>query len=352
MKTQLQVDYSALCDALADKLPEIFDRFGVKGKWCSNGDFQSTCYLHGGDNPTAFHYKAKTRRWSCFTHACQRQFKSSLLGLLRGLLAAQSGSPSFPFPKAVQFAQGLVGDVSLGRLRPDLGTEDSGEEEVSWLHVPRETVRASLHRPCEYLINRGFSAELQDEFDVGVCLTKGRRMFQRAVFPIYDDGRAHMIGCTGRSIHEQCEHCGCYHNPIFPCPEPQFKGLYAKWRNNKGLPKDKVLYNFERAAPFIREAREAILLEGPLDVLRAWEAGYYNVVGMMGVALCDGQVNRLFDVGCGRILVGTDNDDAGHQARQQIFVAARRFFKVRFIDLSYNKDVGAMSTEDVRNMLG
>ncbi len=61
------------------------------------------------------------------------------------------------------------------------------------------------------------------------------------------------------------------------------------------------------------------MVEGFFDALRVWEAGFENVVALMGSELCPAQTHLLTTVlgTAGRVTLMFDNDAAGHGCQEQ-----------------------------------
>ncbi|WP_188453633.1 DNA primase [Virgibacillus oceani] len=115
----------------------------------------------------------------------------------------------------------------------------------------------------------------------------------RVIFPI----RNHLgktIAFGGRTITEQ---------------EPK----YLNSSESKLFQKNKILYNFDLAKKHIRKSSEAVLFEGYMDVISAYQAGVKNVIATLGTALTENQaklLRRYVDT----IVLCYDSDKAGIEA--------------------------------------
>ncbi|MBK9049563.1 MAG: toprim domain-containing protein [Chloroflexi bacterium] len=63
----------------------------------------------------------------------------------------------------------------------------------------------------------------------------------------------------------------------------------------------------------IREARQAVIVEGYMDMMQAWQNGYTNVIAQMGTALTPEQLNLLKRF-TKRFILALDSDAAGDKA--------------------------------------
>lgn len=57
--------------------------------------------------------------------------------------------------------------------------------------------------------------------------------------------------------------------------------------------KSSLIYGLDMAKRPIREARQAVIVEGYMDVIQAWQAGFHNVIAQMGTALTGQQLTIL-----------------------------------------------------------
>jgi len=77
--------------------------------------------------------------------------------------------------------------------------------------------------------------------------------------------------------------------------------------------KSKLLYNFDLAKRHIRKESEAILFEGYMDVISAYQSGVKNVVATMGTALTEPQA-KLLKRYVSNVILCYDGDAAGQEA--------------------------------------
>jgi DNA primase len=122
-------------------------------------------------------------------------------------------------------------------------------------------------------------------------------------------------------------------------------GFGARTLEKDGIPKylnspqtevfDKghLLFGLDLARRYIREAREAVIVEGYMDVMQGWQAGYRNMVAQMGTALTGDQL-RLLKRSTKRFILALDADAAGQNATMRSLQVARdtldRDYETRF----------------------
>ncbi len=97
--------------------------------------------------------------------------------------------------------------------------------------------------------------------------------------------------------------------------------------------KSGVLYGFHRAKDAIRKEGSAILMEGYMDCLQAYQAGVGQAVACCGTSLTSGHA-RLLKRYTDKIVVNFDPDDAGMRAaRRSIDLLLEEGFDVRVLTL-------------------
>ncbi|WP_010531017.1 DNA primase [Lentibacillus jeotgali] len=115
----------------------------------------------------------------------------------------------------------------------------------------------------------------------------------RVMFPI----RNHLgktIAFGGRTISDQ---------------EPK----YLNSPESELFQKGKILYNFDLAKKHIRNQSEAVLFEGYMDVISAYQAGVKNAVATLGTSLTSSQA-RLLRRYVDTVIICYDADKAGTEA--------------------------------------
>ena len=97
--------------------------------------------------------------------------------------------------------------------------------------------------------------------------------------------------------------------------------------------KSAMLYALHMAAPWIREARKAVIVEGYMDVIAAHQHGFRNVVASMGTALTERQVERLKSMATDFVLA-LDPDTAGQEATLRSLDASWGVFQRRRVGVA------------------
>ena len=199
-------------------------------------------------------------------------------------------------------ARFYLNNLYSGDERADAHLEYIAKRGLSPSTVKKFGLGASLdfNSLPEYLAGKGYFRE--DLIDSGVLAVseKNNRMYDslggRLIFPIinaFDE----VIGFGGRVME---------------------KTKFAKYKNTKEtllFDKSKTLYNVNLLKKLKREQpiQEVIIVEGYMDTISLYQAGFKNVVASMGTSLTKEQA-RLIKRYTDNVLISYDGDFAGQKA--------------------------------------
>jgi DNA primase len=190
-------------------------------------------------------------------------------------------------------------------------------------HILLQTEYGALAR--NYLLNRRMQIATIEEFDLGfspdrwdyvthflekrqyplptmvqgglLSTNEGGKVFDkfrgRVMFPIHDT-QGRVVAFGARTLgDEQPKYLNSPETPLFN--------------------KSNLLFNLHRARTHIRKKQEAILFEGYVDVISAWQAGVYNGIASLGTALTEQQA-RIIRRNTENVIICYDSDQAGIEA--------------------------------------
>ena len=202
-----------------------------------------------------------------------------------------------------------------------------------------------------YAQDRGLSAETIDSFQIGFAPARWdglKAHLLRAGFPerqllaagvlvkaensdrSYDRFRNRLIF----PIHSLREECIGFGGRILAEGEPKYLNSPETLLFHKG----EVLYGLNRTAEEIRKREEAILVEGYLDFLSLYQAGFRNLAAALGTGFSANHA-RLLGRFARRAIVNFDPDSAGQSAtRRSLDVLLESGFEVRVLRLPGGKD--------------
>ena len=362
-----QAKLKVLCDDLCDNIETLLDTFGLEYKTNSKM-ISMSCPIHGGDNPSAVNIypEGETYRgnWKCRTHGCEQEFKSSIIGFVRGIISNQKygwtepGGQSCSFNEALEYIQAFLNkDLSSIKISKTQKEKTNFTNVVSYINVKtnesaskitKNNIIKAISIPAEYYIDRNYSIEILKKYDVGLCSNVSKPMYQRVVVPIYDNDYKYMVGCTGRSIFEKCPKCSSYHDQSSSCPIEEKRWLFPKWKHSSEFKSQNYLYNFWFAKDHIYETGIAVIVESPGNVWRLEENGIHNSVGIFGSSLSDRQKILLDSSGAMTLILLTDSDDAGQKAAEQIKKKCQNTYRIFMPNISKN-DVGDMTQQEIND---
>ena len=163
-----------------------------------------------------------------------------------------------------------------------------------------------------------FSSKEQPDGSAGPLYARFRK---RITFPIHNES-GRVIAFTARALDSEEKSGPKYMNS----PETP---LYSKGQ---------VLFNLDKARQAIRERTFALLVEGQMDCITAYMAGFHNVLATSGTAFTEMQV-RLLSRYTKRLIVNFDPDTAGaNAAEKSIALLTEEDFDVRVVTLEGGLD--------------
>ncbi len=301
------------------------------------------CPVHGGDNPTgcraytnsAFGY------WQCHTRGCERIFRDDTFGMVRGIISRQrynwnaEGDRKATLGETISFIRRSLGIKGEG---PNIVVDHSRREFVNqtrrlavedgvegkWC---RKTIRSRMDVPSRFFLGRGFSYEVLDRFDVGE--TQTGPFAGRAVVPVYDHTGRMAVGFSARATTTN---------------------QTPKWLHSR-FSRARILYNMHSAFQEARRTGTIILVEGPADVWRLWEAGYHNAAALLGISLTDAQQVLLEASGASKVVVFLDDDEAGRSAAMKIVGQLSRCFRVVIAHAGHGFDPADLTPAQLKEIL-
>ncbi len=204
----------------------------------------------------------------------------------------------------------------------------------------------------EYLKGRDFPSALADEFGLGfapagwdttltwarkagysmealesarlVATSESGRTYdffrERLMIPIYNDG-GEVVAFSGRLL------------------DPEVKA--QKYVNSHETPvfsKSRILFGLNKTKRAIIEAGSAIVCEGQIDLMRAWQKGVRNIVASQGTAFTDSHA-RILKRLAQEAVICFDADSAGQNAAQRsIDVLLKEGLQVRIARIPKGED--------------
>lgn len=300
----------------------------------------SKCPIHeGSDNTRAFSYSIDKNIWKCWTRDCQEHYNNDVFGLIQGALSSSEGK-ELTFSDTLKWACKSFG-IKQPRDHEQVKTNQQDDKDpfcelidiMSNQYKEKEhtsiKIDFDINYPSEYFISRGFKKSTMKHFGIGDCSCE-HALSNRAIIPIHDDDGKNIVGLLGRSVKE-------YKLPKF---------LFYP----KGFDKRYFFYNYHRALKKISETNVAFIVEGQGDVWKLYEAGVENAISIFGKTITKEQEYKLSKLPVTTLIVLTDSDQAGREAKTQIKRQFSRMYKLIFPKIN-GKDIGDMKIKEVKIML-
>ena len=190
----------------------------------------------------------------------------------------------------------------------------------------QNNINTSLGKKArEYLKERGFNQEIIREFGIGLSLKEKELLTNFLIkkkYPIETIVKTGLVNKNSQGYYDM------YYNRImFPLCNLNgqvvgFSGrIYdtkdsSKYINSKEseiFKKGELLYNYHRAKDHARQDGKIIIVEGFMDVIRAYSVGIKNVVATMGTAVTKQQANLIKRM-AKEVILCFDGDNAGGKA--------------------------------------
>jgi DNA primase len=205
----------------------------------------------------------------------------------------------------------------------------------------------------EYLYKRGLTKETIDHFQIGYApeawdfLTN---FFKKRDFPLHVMAKGGLIGkqegkdryydrFRGRimfPIRNRQGHVIAFQGRIIEQGEPK----YLNSPETILFQKNRQLYHFQNARKEIRHKQTAVLFEGCMDVLSAYQAGIKHGTATFGTSLSEEQA-RMIARNAKQVIICYDGDDAGIGATErsaETLMTENCLVKVGVLPTGYDPD--------------
>ena len=283
----------------------------------TSNDFLCFCPFHSNRHTSSFSISREKGAYICFNPSCGEA--GTLVELVRKILKKNEfESIRYISSKEAESVENF-----------DDVLKDLLEDKPDYVEFPQDTLDqlySNLNdngHAKEYLNHRGIKQEAIDYFKLGYSSN-----MEMVIVPVHSpDGTP--IGLVGRSIEGKL------------------------FKNSTNLPKSKTLFNVHRAKKI---GEHVIVVESNFDAIRIHQAGFPNVVAVLGGILSTEQhklLNRYFN----KITVMTDSDLAGRELglsianrlkNKDLLWASHEYGKIYPHDA---KDAGDMTDEEIKTCI-
>ncbi|MFZ2586665.1 MAG: DNA primase [Alphaproteobacteria bacterium] len=183
------------------------------------------------------------------------------------------------------------------------------------------------------LTTEGFSGEVLKEAGLTIASTKGKgdydRFRGRVMFPIHD-ASARVVGFGGRILDQG---------------EPKYLNSPETPYFNKGF----LLYNLHRAKPALKQGGQLTVVEGYMDVIALYQAGFKTAVAPLGTSITEDHISLLWRHDSAPI-VCLDGDAAGKaaaiRAAEKVLPILEPGKTLQFVTLPSGEDPDSLIQKD------
>lgn len=338
-------------------------------------NFQGLCPFHQEKSP------------SFSVHATRQFFHCFGCGASGDVFAFVQKLENITFPEAVRLiaeklhipmpkvSYSSPEEARAGRMRG--GLIDVHERACAFFQAQLRRPEAAHAR--EYLASRGLTPEQIAEFRIGYAPDSGF-LLRDALRPQYDE---ELLRESGLFSWKQNEHLSVASGQLSetnrtgdvpPTDNRQPTTIYSKFRNRVMFPianeqgkviaftgrtlttddkagpkylnspetpiysKSRVLFNLDKAKEAIRKLEYAILVEGQMDCISVYNAGFHNVIASSGTAFTEVQA-KLLGRFSKNVVVNFDPDTAGAAAAERtLTLLISEDFQVKVLTLESGFD--------------
>jgi 5S rRNA maturation endonuclease (ribonuclease M5) len=293
-----------------------------------NNNVFMRCPIHHGDNDNGVSISLTHKNWRCWTRSCHEDSSTNIFGFIQSIFTERSQDASFSDVLRYVCKLYKIRETEPKKEKIEDPYEDFSEIVKIFKHnshskdIIIEDVKTCGNSP--YFESRGFYTNTLKHFGVEDCLEKNSVMSNRSIIPVFY--REEKVGFIARATKS-------WQTP--------------KYLFSDGFKKANYLYNYDKALDRSLETATLFLVEGQGDVWRMYEAGVTNCVGLFGKDISSRQKDLLLKSGATKIVVLTDNDQAGRESKIKIQRELFRSFNLKFPKI-VGKDIGDMSIESIQ----
>lgn len=313
------VDFTAIKKSV--DIEQVLEHYRVRLKRVRKDYLRGLCPLptHGSkQSRESFGVDTGRKVWACHSTSCCQARQGKVGGNILDLVACMEACSIREAGLRLRAWSGASGETGLPDQLVSKGKRSGRSQE----ELPRLsfTLRLQWH---PYLEQRGIQRQTAAWFGVGYYGGSGF-LRGRMVFPIHDE-RGELVGYAGRTMDGR---------------EPRY--LFPP-----GFRKSQVVFNLHRAVEVAtRQGGVAIVVEGFFDCLKVHQAGYGNVVALMGASISDRQ-SELLD-SFRELVVMLDGDEAGRRT-SRVLAARWPAATMAWVPAGWQPD--QMSSEEIERIL-
>lgn len=298
----------------------------------SGRNYTGFCPFHSNTRTPAFYVFPETQTWHCFGECSEG-------GDIFNYVMKKEG---WDFKEALKNLAQRAG-VQMEEPDPEVKRRRKAEDKLVDLMTTAAEYfhQLLLHAPQaqgarRYVGDRALTHETIDMFRLGFALDSWDACRTHFSEQGYSDDDLLEVGLLTENEERGTRYDRFRNRLMIPLRDVDGRvvGFGARTLEKDGIPKylnspqtplfdkGRLLFGLDLAKRNIREAREVVIVEGYMDVMQGWQAGYRNIVAQMGTALTGDQL-RLLKRYTKKFILALDPDAAGIKATMRSLQVAR-----------------------------
>lgn len=295
-------------------------------------NYQGFCPFHANTRTPAFYVFPETQTWHCFG-ACAEG------GDVFSFMMKREG---WEFKEALKELADRAG-VKLEPASPQRKqAADAADRLTELLEAAADYFHQLLYHAPEaeaarqYVRGRALRKSTVDTFKLGFALNSWDACRNHFAAQGYTTDDLLAVGLLTENEERQTTYDRFRNRLMIPIRDVRGRtvGFGARTLDPDGIPKylntsqttlfdkGRLLFGLDLNRRTIRDSGEAVIVEGYMDVMQAWQSGFRNVVAQMGTSLTGDQVRQLQRY-ARRFVIALDADEAGARATLRSLDVAR-----------------------------
>jgi DNA primase len=323
-------DFAAVKAALG--IERLLEQYGVKLRRRVGSHLRGLCPLpqHSSwESRESFIVNTRKNVWVCHSQSCVAARGGQAGGNVLDLVAIMEHCSIVEAARRLSARFGTDGHMGRGLEGTGFKKNEGGASSlfpfsVATQNAPLRFVLCPVDSRHPYLHQRGIEYQTAEYFQAGFYSASGL-LEGRVVIPVHNR-HGQLVAYAGRAIGQA---------------EPRYKFP-------TGFQKSLELFNLHRA---VRSGdRRVVVMEGFFDCMRVHQAGFPNVVALMGSALSATQQELLL-AHFGELVLMMDGDKAGRRASQRIAAQLGNQIPLRVVEVPADRQPDQLNGTEIRRLL-
>lgn len=314
-------------------MKSVLDHYGVRLRNSNQHSLRGKCPLpthSSGKSNESFSVQTAKNIWACQSTSCASARQGKKGGNVIDFVAAMERCTIRD--AALKLHEWFGTSTNVAQARTETASTKSGGESAPKKDIenakgenkPLTFILKAVDSSHVYLRQRGIKEEIARHFGVGYFAGRGS-MSGRVVIPIHNN-KSELVAYAGRAID----------------------GTEPKYKLPTGFFKSCELFNLYRAV--LAKRNVLIVVEGFFDCMKVHQAGFANVVALMGSTLSEEQQKLITTFS--QVVLFLDGDEAGREGAKAIAARLVHSHFVKVVSLVGGKQPDQLSSEEIRILLG